>query len=57
MNEHDWARCPDNDDGRHRPVQGPYDPELNPGFLSVECDGCGQTTGVPIPPLDSIDWG
>lgn len=56
MSERDYSICAETDDGKHRPRDG-YDPEMPPGYATIECSACGQTTGIKIPSYDDIEWG
>lgn len=50
----DYNVCPINPDGKHAPVSAHYDHEVSTGYVSVACEACGTTTGVPIP--DELEW-
>ena len=58
MTEHDYNVCPDTTDGVHVPRPAEMsDREMPPGYFTVECAACGQTTGYPVPDPDELDWG
>lgn len=54
--EPDYNVCPENPDGVHGPLEQNHDRGIGDGWLSVACRACGTTTGVPIPPVQDIEW-
>lgn len=54
--ERDYNVCPENLNGVHGPIVQHLDLEIPEGYCSVACTACGTTTGIPIPPVDQIEW-
>ncbi len=56
MTERDYAYCVERD-AEHDPVPAAvHDPEMPPGYFTIQCKACGQTTGYPMPDPEDIDW-
>ena len=60
--EHDYNLCPENtggpgENGTHEP-RAAYvsDRDMPPGYFTVECSRCHQTTGYPLPDPQDIEW-
>ena len=57
MVEHDYAVCPESEDGKHAPIPAfMHDTGMAEGYFTVECRECHQTTGFPMPRADEITW-
>jgi hypothetical protein len=54
--DENYDECPLNDDKVHGPLVSIYDPEMNTGWATIQCERCGITTGMWIDPKE-LDWG
>lgn len=53
----DYRFCEDNSDGKHGPIVAADDQtDCAEGFVRIQCDACGTTTGIPLPPYERIEW-
>jgi len=53
----DYGWCKERD-AEHDPVPAPvHDKDMPPGYFTIECAACHQTTGYPMPDPEDIDWG
>lgn len=52
----DYNICEANPSGEHGPIVQNLDLEIGDGWLSVACQACGTTTGVPVPDTADIEW-
>jgi hypothetical protein len=54
----DYNVCPSNADGRHGPIVHNFeDYDIDPGYVSVRCEACGESTGHPIAAFaDDLEW-
>lgn len=55
MTEYEY--CPERD-AEHDPMPAQIsDPDnVRAGYFTVECRACGQTTGVPMPAAEAVEW-
>lgn len=53
----DYNVCPENEDGKHGPLEANHDQEIADTHVSVWCRACGYTTGWPISEFaDDLEW-
>lgn len=53
----DYNVCPENADGKHGPITTGNDYDIDPGYVSVQCESCGASTGYPIGSfVDDLEW-
>jgi hypothetical protein len=56
VSEYDW--CAERDAEHDPRIALMQDPEMPPGYVTIECAACHQTTGVAfdMPAAEDIDW-
>jgi mono/diheme cytochrome c family protein len=58
MTDDDYNVCPATTDGKHKPKPADvHDRDMPPGYFTVECAACHQTTGYPFAlASEDIEW-